>query len=55
MVCETACLIWTGEESLPKEEVYHQVGNTDGIKMLNTPQDLMAQLVCRKSKRAVGK
>jgi hypothetical protein len=42
------CLIWLGDEHLPKEVVARPVVNTGSSLLLNVPQELMAQLVgCR--------
>jgi hypothetical protein len=39
------CLIWPGEDYLPKEVVAHPVGNTGSSLLLNVVQKQMVQLV----------
>jgi hypothetical protein len=42
---EATCLIWPGEERLPKEVVAHRVGNAGSSLLLNVPRERRTQLV----------
>jgi hypothetical protein len=39
------CLIWPGEEHIPKEVAIRPAGNAGSTLLLNVPQKLMAQLI----------